>query len=152
MRLLFSSNNSFDILLVFAAFLQTYCDTYSSHILFFYFFLQISFYIYLLPALIISLYFYSNLLLYLLSNLCFFDSKLSYHPERDCIHSFLYITEKKYYFNWCFIWIKIHIYNAPLSYVTELFNLFKPSFLLTPIKTHLKVAPFVLNIAMFFKE
>ena len=29
------------------------------------------------------------------------------------------------------------IYNTPLSYVTELFNLFKPSFLLIPIKIHL---------------
>ena len=55
-------------------------------------------------------------------------------------------------FNWWFIWIKIHIYNTPLSYVTELFNLFKPSFLLIPIKTHLKVAPFALNIAIFVKE
>ena len=56
------------------------------------------------------------------------------------------------YFNWCFIWAKIHIYNTPLSYVTELFNLFKPSFLLIPIKIHLKVTPFALNIAIFFKE
>ena len=57
-----------------------------------------------------------------------------------------------YYFNWCFIWAKIHIYNTPLSYVTELFNLFKPSFLLIPIKIHLKVARFAFNIAIYFKE
>ena len=57
-----------------------------------------------------------------------------------------------YYLKWCFIWIKIHIYNTLLSYVTELFNLFEPSFLLIPIKIHLKVAPFAFNIAIFFKE
>ena len=57
-----------------------------------------------------------------------------------------------YYFNWCFIRTKIDIYNTPLSYATELFNLFKPSFLLIPIKIHLKVAPFAFNITMSFKE
>ena len=46
----------------------------------------------------------------------------------------------------------IYIYNTPLSYVTELFNLFKPSFLLIPINKHLKAVPFALNIAIFFKE
>ena len=46
----------------------------------------------------------------------------------------------------------IYIYNTPLSYVAELFNLFKPSFLLIPIKIHLKVAPFAFNIAISFKE
>ena len=51
-----------------------------------------------------------------------------------------------------FLCIKIHIYNTALPYVTEVFNLFKPSFLLIPIKMHLKVVPFALNIAMFFKE
>ena len=56
------------------------------------------------------------------------------------------------YFNWCFIWAKIHIYNTPLSYVTELFNFFNASFLLIPINKHLKVAPFALNVAIFFKE
>ena len=57
-----------------------------------------------------------------------------------------------FYFNWCFFWTKIHIYNTPLSYATELFNLFKPSFLLKTFKIHLKVTPFVLNIAILFKE
>ena len=56
-----------------------------------------------------------------------------------------------YYFNWCFIWAKIYIYTTPLSYVTEFFNLFKPSFLLTPINKHIKVVSFALNIAIFFK-
>ena len=46
----------------------------------------------------------------------------------------------------------INIYNTPLSYVTELLNLFKPSFLLIPIKIHLKVALFAFNIAISFKE
>ena len=45
----------------------------------------------------------------------------------------------------------ISIYNIPLSHVTELFNLFKPSLLLIPIKIHLKVFPFAFNIAMSFK-
>ena len=44
-----------------------------------------------------------------------------------------------------------YIYNTPLSYVTELFNLFKPSFLLIPIKIHLKVAPFAFDIAISFR-
>ena len=44
------------------------------------------------------------------------------------------------------------IYKTPLSPTTELFNLLKPSFLLIPQKIHLKVAPFVLNIAIFSKE
>ena len=57
-----------------------------------------------------------------------------------------------YYFNWCFIWTKTQIYNTPLSYVIELFNLFKPSFLLIPIKIHLNVVPFASNIAISFKE
>ena len=56
-------DNFFDILLVFFSFLQLYCDIYFSHILFFYFFLlQRSFFIYLLPVLLISLYnFHNNL-------------------------------------------------------------------------------------------
>ena len=57
-----------------------------------------------------------------------------------------------YYFNWCFIWAKIHIYNTPLSYVTELFNFFNASFLLILINKHLKIVSFALNIAIFFKE
>ena len=56
------------------------------------------------------------------------------------------------YFNWCFIWAKIHIYNIPLSYVPELFSLFNTSFLLIPINKHLKVASFALNTAIFFKD
>ena len=55
-------------------------------------------------------------------------------------------------FQLVFIWIKTHVYNIPLSYVTELFNLFNASLLLIPINKHLKVAPFAPNIAMFFKE
>ena len=43
------------------------------------------------------------------------------------------------------------MYNTPLPYVTELFNLFKPSFLLKPIETHLKVATFAFNLAISFK-
>ena len=57
-----------------------------------------------------------------------------------------------YYFDWCFIRTKIYIYNTPLWYVTELLNLFKPSFLLIPIKIHLKVDPFAFNIAASFTE
>ena len=57
-----------------------------------------------------------------------------------------------YYFNWCFIWTKLHIYNTLLSRVTELINHFNASFLLIPIKIHLKVSPFALNIAISFKE
>ena len=85
----------FDILLVFASFLQTYYDIHCSHIFFFSFFiLQISCYIYLLPAPLISLYyFYSNLLLYLVSNLCFFNNRLNQGS-----HPFLYITKKKFFF------------------------------------------------------
>ena len=41
------------------------------------------------------------------------------------------------------------IYKTPLSSNTELFNLFKPSFLLIPHQIHLKVAPFALNVAIF---
>ena len=55
-------------------------------------------------------------------------------------------------FNWCFTRIKINIYNTPLSHVTKLFNLFKPSFLLIPIKIHLNVFPFAFNIAISFKQ
>ena len=57
-----------------------------------------------------------------------------------------------FYFNWCFIRTKIHIYNTPLSYATELFNLCKPSFLLIPIKIHLKVFPYAFNITISSKE
>ena len=57
-----------------------------------------------------------------------------------------------YYFNWCFIRTKTHIYNIPLSYVTELFNRFNDSFLLISIKIHLKGAPLALNKAISFKE
>ena len=57
-----------------------------------------------------------------------------------------------YYFSWCFIWTKIYIDNTPLSYVTELFNIFSVWFLLILIKIHLKVAPFALYIAIYFKE
>ena len=46
----------------------------------------------------------------------------------------------------------VYIYNTPLSDVSELFNLFKPSYLLIPIKIPLKVAPFAFNIAISFKE
>ena len=53
-----------------------------------------------------------------------------------------------YYFNWSFVRTKLHIYSTPLSRATELFN---ASFLLIPIKIHLKVAPFALNIAISFK-
>ena len=42
------------------------------------------------------------------------------------------------------------IYKTSLPPNIKLFNLFKPSFLLTPHKIHLKVAPFALNIAIFF--
>ena len=38
------------------------------------------------------------------------------------------------------------------DYVTELCKFFNVSFLLIPINKHLKVAPFALNIAIFFKE
>ena len=87
--LTFSSCNSFfDILLVFVFFLRTYSDTYSFHILSYFFLLQISFCIYLSPVTLISLYFfYSNLLLY--SALRFFFYKLN-----QWSHSFLYITKK----------------------------------------------------------
>ena len=66
-------NNFFDILLVFVSFLRTYCEICFFHILSFYFYLlQISFCIYLLLALLISLYqFHNNLLLYLVSRLGF---------------------------------------------------------------------------------
>ena len=46
----------------------------------------------------------------------------------------------------------IHIYNTPLSRVTELFNFSNTSFILLPIKIHVKVVPFALNIAISFKE
>ena len=80
----------FGILLVFASFHQAYYDIYFFVIPFFYFYLlQISFYIYLLLALLIFLYhFLSNLLLYLVLFLCFFDNKLKY--------SLLYITKKNF--------------------------------------------------------
>ena len=86
--LTFSSCNSFfDILLVFVFFLRTYSDTYSFHILSYFFLLQISFCIYLSPVTLISLYFfYSNLLLY--SALRFF------YKLNQWSHSFLYITKK----------------------------------------------------------
>ena len=85
-------DNFFDILLIFVFFLQTYRDICSSHILsFYFFFLQISFCIYLLLAFIMSLYhFYNNLLLYLVSRLGFFDNKLNQR-----IHSFFIYTIKK---------------------------------------------------------
>ena len=76
-------DNFFGILLVFASFLQTYCDIYSFHILFFNFFLlQISFCIYLLLVPLFSL--------------CFFDNKLNQYSQRNYIHSFLYTTKKNY--------------------------------------------------------
>ena len=64
----------------FASFLQTYYDIYSFHILSFYFYLlQISFYIYFLLAPLIFLYHsHNNLLLYLVLVLCFSDNKLCY--------------------------------------------------------------------------
>ena len=87
-----SRDNFFDILLVFAYFLQTYCDIYSFHILSFYFFLlQLSFCIYFLPVRLISLYhFYNNLLLYLVPNLCFFDNKLNQHPLTTLLISLIW--------------------------------------------------------------
>ena len=44
------------------------------------------------------------------------------------------------------------IYKTPLSCNTELFSFFNASILLIPINEYLKVAPFALNIAIFFKE
>ena len=76
-------DNFFGILLIFASFLMTYCDIYSSHILFFYFFLlQISVCIYLLLVPLFSL--------------CFFDNKFNQYSQWNCIHSFLYTTKKMY--------------------------------------------------------
>ena len=73
----------FGILLIFASFLMTYCNIYSSHILFFYFFLiQISVCIYLLLVPLFSL--------------CFFDNKFNQYSQWNCIHSFLYTTKKIY--------------------------------------------------------
>ena len=57
-----------------------------------------------------------------------------------------------FFYFYCFIWAKIHIYNTPLSYVTELFNLFKLSFLLMPIKIHLKVSPFALILLYLLRN
>ena len=87
-----SCNNFFYILLVFVSFLQTYCEIYSFRIPFSNFFIfQISFCIYLLPALSISLYyFHVNLFFYLVSNLCFSDNKLN-----QCSHSFFIYNKKK---------------------------------------------------------
>ena len=54
-------DNFFDIPLAFISFLQTYCDIYFSHILFFSFFLlQRSLFIYILPVRLISLYNFHN--------------------------------------------------------------------------------------------
>ena len=85
-----SRDNFFDTLLVFVSFLQTYCNICSHNILSVHFFLlQISFCIYLLLALLISLYhFHNNLLLYLVLCLGFFDTKLNQHSR-----SFLYIIK-----------------------------------------------------------
>ena len=44
------------------------------------------------------------------------------------------------------------IYKTPLSSKTELFNPLKLSFLLISHKTHLKVAPFALNTAIYSNE
>ena len=80
----------FDILLIFASFLQTYYDICFFHILSFSFYLlEISFYIYFLLALLVFLYhFYDNILLYLVLFLCSFDNKFSY--------SFSCIKKKNY--------------------------------------------------------
>ena len=111
----------FGILLVFASFLQTY-DIYSSHILFFYFFLlQKSFCIYVVLVPLISLsHFNNNLLLYLVSRLGFFDHKLSQYS-----HSFSYFLHffKKIYNE------KFHK-TLPLSTKLEPFIMLIASYLL----------------------
>ena len=73
----------------------------------------------------------------------------------DCLNIWLFIkkwcTSKRTFFIILigFLFGLKSIYKTPFSFSTELFNLFKPSFLLIPNKIHLKVAPFALNIAIF---
>ena len=76
----------------------------------------------------------------------------SYVSDASLMHKSITKSTFFYYFNWCFIWAAIHIYNTLLSYVTELINFFNALFLLIPINEHIKVAPFALSIAIFFKE
>ena len=88
---------AFDIILIFASFLQTYFDIYFFHILSFsLYLLQISFFIYFLLAPLAFFYhFHSNLLLYLALFLCFFDNKLYYpfsYNEKKIIIFFLLIN------------------------------------------------------------
>ena len=69
----------FGIFLNFCFFSSNILRIYFSRILFFYFYLlQIGFYMYLLPALLVFfIIYYNNLLLYLIIFLCFLDNKLN---------------------------------------------------------------------------
>ena len=86
-------DNFFDILQVFVFFTQANYGICFFHILFLFFIFQISFYIYLLLALLIFLYYdHNNLLLYLVSRLCFFDNKIKFaltcdNHCKDMVHT-----------------------------------------------------------------
>ena len=82
----------FDILLIFFFFRHITIFIFSKFSFFYVFLLQISFCIYLLLVLLISLHqFHNDLQLYLVSCLNFFDNRLNRH-----FHPFLYIIKKNY--------------------------------------------------------
>ena len=84
----------FGIFFNFCFFSSNILRIYFSRILFFYFYLlQIGFYMYLLPALLVFfIIYYNNLLLYLIIFLCFLDNKLNMYFQG--IRPF-YIIKKK---------------------------------------------------------
>ena len=91
-----SRGNFFDILLIFAYFLQTYYDTYFFHILFMFFSSSDnSLYLFFALLLILFYYFCNNLLPCLVSHLYFFDNKF-YHSffiyNKKFIH-FFYLNQ-----------------------------------------------------------
>ena len=116
---------------------------------FIFFLLHISFHICHSPVLLVSLdYFYKYLLLCLVSNLYFFYNKL-YQQS----YSVLFIPKKNFFFFLPGPILDIKFIFTILFYHMLLKYLIFLSFIFTnTINKHLKVAPFVVNIAMFFKE
>ena len=91
LRLFLPSDNFFDIILVFV-FFPHYDICFFLIFSFYFFLLQVNFYIYLSLAILIFLHhFHNNLLLYLVSHLCFFDNKLN-----ELSDSILYTIKKKF--------------------------------------------------------
>ena len=140
-----SCNKFFDILLVFASFLQTYYDVYSLHILFLYFFLlQIGLPIYLLPAPLISLYyFYNNLLLYLVSSIHYFNCIIFAHiPKMNSLSIYFNINNSNI--------IKTHSFlHQIMTTIAKIPSILKTNVFKIPIVTN--ITYFVLLTSILLK-